>query len=438
MLNQVWDLCKNTVKVTSLDTTTDSNTREKLPYEADGFITGGTRHAMQRDSTWQRHSSKHNIRNPTWPTEWRQIMSLMAFEDYMQSGSLSVAGELYSTILENTMINCVNPKTNLIDFTNCSRGNNVRDIVDWPTDARDGYQMTDINTVINAYFVACMKAMATLAGAMGNGPDALRFEKQGNATSAAMQSLMFDNKTGLFTDTVKGAASHATASAEHSAWHAQVFSMWAGVAPSSTWPGLIAFLKTKAQNVGVTGSVYAAYAYYLALYEADYDHGNFALQMLTTCAGNSYCHMILQGATATMEAWTRGEKDNLSWSHPWASAPGTAIPRGFMGITTTGPGYKTFQVKPQPGSVTEASISLPTAAGMIKASFDQVVGKSFALDLSPPANTLARVCLPKLGMPSTSLVVDGKTTPGTMQGDYVCVNGIGSSTQGTARHITRN
>jgi alpha-L-rhamnosidase len=80
MLNKVWDLCLNTVKVTSLDTTTDSNTREKLPYEADGFITGGTRHSVQRDSTWQRHSSLHNIRNPTWPTEWRQIMSLMAYE----------------------------------------------------------------------------------------------------------------------------------------------------------------------------------------------------------------------------------------------------------------------------------------------------------------------------------------------------------------------
>jgi alpha-L-rhamnosidase len=87
MLNKVWELCKNTVKVTSLDTTTDSNTREKLPYEADGYITGGTRHAMQRDSTWQRHSSKHNIRNPTWPTEWRQIMSLMAYEDYMATGT---------------------------------------------------------------------------------------------------------------------------------------------------------------------------------------------------------------------------------------------------------------------------------------------------------------------------------------------------------------
>eukprot|EP01052_Picozoa_sp_SAG31_P000585 SAG31_NODE_17_length_35773_cov_25.999271_10_plen_154_part_00 len=78
MLNRVWELCKNTVKVTSLDTTTDSNTREKLPYEADGYITGGTRRAMQRDQTWQRHSSKHNIRNPTWPTECVHIRRNLA------------------------------------------------------------------------------------------------------------------------------------------------------------------------------------------------------------------------------------------------------------------------------------------------------------------------------------------------------------------------
>jgi hypothetical protein len=31
MLNRVWQLCKDTIEVTSLDTFTDSNTRERLP-----------------------------------------------------------------------------------------------------------------------------------------------------------------------------------------------------------------------------------------------------------------------------------------------------------------------------------------------------------------------------------------------------------------------
>jgi hypothetical protein len=52
-----------------------------------------------------------------------------------------------------------------------------------------------------------------------------------------------------------------------------------------------------------------------------------------------------QGATATMEAWTRKEKPNLSWSHPWATAPATAIVKGVMGIVQTAPAFKTFLVR---------------------------------------------------------------------------------------------
>jgi hypothetical protein len=43
-LNDVWDLCENTLRVTSLDTYTDSNTRERRPYEADGYITASSRY----------------------------------------------------------------------------------------------------------------------------------------------------------------------------------------------------------------------------------------------------------------------------------------------------------------------------------------------------------------------------------------------------------
>jgi hypothetical protein len=73
------------------------------------------------------------------------------------------------------MLHCVNPKTNLVDFSGgCSRGEGVRDITDWPSGARDGYQMSDVGAVINAYFVADMRALATLSGAMGNTVDATK------------------------------------------------------------------------------------------------------------------------------------------------------------------------------------------------------------------------------------------------------------------------
>jgi len=211
------------------------------------------------------------------------------------AGDTSVAEELWDVILGNTMINCVNKETQLVDFTKCSRSmpwdkpNAVRDITDWPADARDGYQMSDIGSVINAYFVACMKAMSTLAGAVGKTAEQQHYEAQGNATAEAMRKTMLDSSSGLFTDTVQG---------NHSAWHSQVFSLWAGVAPRENWPKMMTLLAQKAEGTGVTGSVYAAYAYFLSLYEADFDHGNLGLKMLTTCDNNSYCHMLLQGATA--------------------------------------------------------------------------------------------------------------------------------------------
>ena len=321
---------------------------------------------------------------------------------------------------------CLDAATNLVDFGHgCSRtpaGDpvHVHDITDWPEGSRDGYVMSDVGNVINAYFVADMRAMAGLAAALNRSEDAARFAAQANATTAAMRTKMVDPKTGLFTDTVLGAK-------PHSAWHSQVFPLWAGVAEPAAQPGLLKFLVDKAVGVGVTGSVYAAYAYFLALYAADSDHGAAAYRMLTQCDKNSYCHMLLQGATATMEAWTRDEKDNLSWSHPWASAPGTAIPRGFFGINPTRPAFAEFEVKPQPGPVESASIVLPTQSGPIAASFVQRPGTAvFQLTLAPPANTHATVCLPKLGLAAATLVVDGKSLPGRIQGDYVCVPSIGS------------
>ena len=59
----------------------------------------------------------------------------------MQTGSTVIAASLWDTILDNTMIRCVNPKTQLLDFSTCTRLQNTKDIVDWPMDARDGFVM---------------------------------------------------------------------------------------------------------------------------------------------------------------------------------------------------------------------------------------------------------------------------------------------------------
>jgi len=418
MLNRVYELCRNTLRVTSLDTTTDSNTRERLPYEADGYITGNSRYLLQRETNWQLHSARHNFLNPTWPTEWRQFMPLIAYEHFMQTGDTQLPKNFWDLLLEGTQVRCVNTSTQLVDFSKCARQTNTRDIVDWPTDARDGYVMTDVNTVINSFLVGSLHAMARMGRAVGRATDADRLEAQANATAAAMVKLLLNTSSGLMVDGLDGAE-------KHSAWHAQTNALWFGVPPQSSHPAMLKFLRGKR----ITGSVYAVFSYMMALYSIDGDHGETALEMLTQCDDNSWCHMLNVNATATMEAWTRAEKPNLSWSHPWATAPITAIVRGLLGLVASTPAYTDWVLKPQLGNLTWVDARVPSQPGFFDIAVNATVS-SFALAVTAPTGTSGVVCTPAMGSTSNSLTVDGKTVQGTAAGDYVCTGPL----NGGAKH----
>jgi alpha-L-rhamnosidase len=274
--------------------------------------------------------------------------------------------------------------------------------------------MTDVNTVVNAYAAGALRALSVLAEATGRHDEATRLEDVAAALGDAITSQLFDTSTGLFVDGQGGKAG------SHSAWHAQAFPLFFGLSDTSDGR-LFDFLQTKR----MTGSVYAAFAFLLGLYRIGTDHGAFALEMMTNCDDNSWCNMIKQGATVTMEAWTREEKPNLSWSHPWATAPASAIVQGLMGIQATQPAFKHFEVRPQPGSLAQASIKLPTLPGFIEASI-QNAESEFQLSLVVPGNTQATACLPRMGNADKSVTVDGAAVSGHFDGDFVCVDNLGS------------
>ena len=134
--------------------------------------------------------------------------------------------------------------------------------------------------------------------------------------------------------------------------------------------------------------------------------------------------MLAQGATATMEAWTPAEKPNLSWSHPWATAfihsiatrlKGTegvllvvvffraATYNSVLGLAPTSPGFATFDVRPQMGNLTSASIIRPTLSGSISVTHHSN-GTGIVI---APANTVARICSPLLCARQSFIVNNG-------------------------------
>lgn len=103
------------------------------------------------------------------------------------------------------------------------------------------------------------------------------------------------------------------------------------------------------------------------------------------------------------QVWTTKDKPNLSWSHPWCSAPANIVPRRLMGVQPLAPGYVHFEVYPQPAQLAWATLSLPTTRGKILLRFNQTASV-FNASLTIPQGSTARVCLP----PPTATQVRGK------------------------------
>ena len=253
-LNAVYDLCRQTIKWTTLDTFTDSNTRERLPYEADMYITGWSYITTQTDTSLFTHSALHNIRNPTWPTEWRQILSLIAHLDYMQSGgSRKVYDSFSESLIAQTQLPCLSNDTGLIDFTKCTQQTggfgakseaSLRDIVDWPQSTRDGYDLTDVNTVVNSYAYGSLMALADIEE---DDSKASWLQEKASAIRKAMNDRLWNiTNNGLFVDGLQS---------NHSAWHAQVFPVAFGIAPERLYPSMLNYFRKS----GRKGSVYAAF-----------------------------------------------------------------------------------------------------------------------------------------------------------------------------------
>ena len=127
-------------------------------------------------------------------------------------------------------------------------------------------------------------------------------------------------------------ASHRRAGIAHSAIHACIYPLAFGVVAADDKTGLAErCLDAIGQRVRAAHALDAPYNFSVAaapfLFAALYrfpaaDYGAIALDVLTSCGHDSWCRMIRDGATATMEAWTRAEKPNqLERAGPARRAP---------------------------------------------------------------------------------------------------------------------
>ncbi len=81
-------------------------------------------------------------------------------------------------------------------------------------------------------------------------------------------------------------------------------------------------------------------------------------------------------------------------NHAWSGGPLTILSQYVAGISPTSPGFKEYQVLPQPGRLTRVAATTPTQYGSIRLAISRSDGAPFVLSLASPPDTLATVGIP--------------------------------------------
>ena len=382
-LDGIFAFCEYTVRATNLDMVTDSNTRQRSPVCAEAALATnrGIGQAAYETASQALLTAYMLSMSPTtagW-AEWQALLlqGVGELQEATGDGALFAAHPvLLPAYLERELFappangsagggallwrcpgkggpwSCDNPE------------------VDWPSSQRDGFTFTPTNTVVNAHYVGALRAFAGLAAAAGDAAGAAAARANATALAAAMVAHLWDPTRGAFVDGLETA---------HAAIHSTVYALAQGVADGApagvaeaAWATLVGRLNATS---GIPTGPYPGLFYGEALFRNTSDHGRAAVaKFLLNNGTNSWLSQLRQGATTTMEAWTPGEKPNLTWSHPWMAFPLSLITRWLLGVRPLAAGFARVLIQPQPGPLTRAGGVVPTPRGPVALVVTQVLG----------------------------------------------------------------
>ena len=393
ILNKVWELCKYTIKATSFCGVYVDGDRERIPYEADALINQLGHYSVDQEYAMARRTNEYFISHPTWPTEWILHTVLLFYYDYLYTGNSESLLKNWDALKvktlielerEDGLISSKSPKLNDDLMKRLGFNNNkqrLSDIVDWPgaqkstgvnaiknEGERDGYEMTEVNTVVNAFYYYNLKLMAELAGYLGKKEDAEFFLQKSIAIRKTINDKLFNKKKGIYVD---------GENSNHSSIHANLFPLAFDLVPAENIKTVTSFIKSR----GMACSVYGAQFLLEGLYKNK--ESDWAISLMTAKNDRSWWNMITSGSTMAMEAWDMKYKPNSDWNHAWGAAPANIITRYTWGIRPVKPGFEKAEIKPQLDQLSFSSIKAPTRKGPITASYKKLskVSKRYIVEI---------------------------------------------------------
>ena len=369
-LNKVYDFCKYTILATSFAGLYVDGDRERIPYEADAYINMLGEQAVWADGEMAKASILYLLSHPTWPTEWQLIMPIMAHDYWMATGDTETIRSCYPRLRELLLLDKARAKDGLLD-SHRKKGQprtSGSDIVDWPACERDGYEMKHVNTVVNAFHVKALRDMSTLGAAIGKREDAVNFQREAEAKTAAFRKVFIDPETHIVLD---GEGS------KHSSLHANAAALAYGLVE----PGMSKVVADYCKTRGMACSAYFAQYLLEGLFNAG--EAEYALDLMTREDERSWLGMMKAGATMCMESWNQEVKPNQDWGHAWSTAPLNIISRFILGVTPLEPGAKKVRIAPNFCGMEFIEGKVPVATGSV---IVKVMRNSLIVETPVPAS----------------------------------------------------
>jgi hypothetical protein len=345
-LVKVWDFCKYSVKACIPFGLYIDGNRERMPYEADSYITALSHFAVDANYAASHASIEWSLDHPTWPTEWRLLMPELVKAYLLYSGDVETVRGWYGRLKPFLLSGSLDER-GLLTAKRLPEG--VRDIVDWPEKERDGYEMKDVNFVPNAFRHLALLDMAYLAEQTGHEDEAGQFRVEADTLNTRLHEVMFDGR--LFVD---------SPGSRHHSIHAQMAAVCTGIVREEEKAAVAEFLREK----GMACSVYGAQYLLDACFELGL--GGHAVELMTSDGLRSWRNMLRAGATVTMEAWDNSVKPNQDWNHSWSTAPANIVARRLFGIRPLAPGFAKFCVEPDLSVLKNGFYRQPTPLGPIE------------------------------------------------------------------------
>ena len=247
--------------------------------------------------------------------------------------------------------------------------------------------------------------------------DAATWTSQAADLKAAVNATLFDSARGVYKLADRDNANHAGASVPQDG-NAEAINY--GLAPAGAHTGILSYLKSNLW--GTFGpqpySPDANYSTVISPFvtgmevDARFNAGDTAgaYQLIHTMWDQM---TVESGPYYTATLWEKLNQNgtdvdsNASLSHGWATGPVSSLSGYVLGARPVTPGYRTWIIAPQPGSLEWAQGQVPTPGGPLVSRWSRGSGdSSFQLSTSAPDGTSGTVVVPLLGH-SRTIAMDG-------------------------------